>query len=457
MSNSIAADPKHDAREPIFSNADLRRLIVPLFAEQLLVSSIGLVSVFMVSSVGEAAVSGVSLVDSINMLIVMLFGALSTGGAVVVSQYLGRRDSDSASNAAKLLLYISAALAVLVTVFCMIFTKQILTFIFSDVGDEIMLNAQRYFFITAMSYPFLSIYNSGVAIFRAMGKSRISMTNSLIMNIINVILCIVLVRVLDFGVIGAAFSILVCRIFSALFFFKLLQNPQNPVHIRRMFRPEFNLGMTKSILRVGIPSGIENSIFQVGKLMLAGLITTFGDTSTSASAIINNLMFFACLPGSAMGLALITVVGQCVGAGDYAAATKYTKKLMTVAMLGMITVNALMIIFMRPLIGLYNLTPPTEELTIFVMTRYCIFAALLNAPAFAFPNALRAAGDARFTMVMSIATMWIFRIGLSYVFGVYMNLGLMGIWYAGFCDWLARTIIFVARFVGGKWKTKRVI
>ena len=453
----MSSEAVANSNNMLFSNRDLRKLIIPLVIEQFLTSSIGMISVFMVASVGEAAVSGVSLVDSINLLIIMVFSALSTGGAVVVSQYLGRRDNEKASEAAKLLLYFSTVIAIVITVLCMIFNRQILHFVFRDISNDISVNAQRYFFITAMSYPFLSIYNSGVAIFRAMGRSRISMTNSFLMNVINIALSSLFIRVFGLGVAGAAYSILISRIFSAFFFFRLLQDDHNPVYIHRMFKPEMNIQMTKRILGIGIPSGLENSIFHLGKLLVAGLITSFGDVATSASAIMNSLMVIACLPSMSIGLALMTVVGQCVGAGDYNAATYYTKKLTIIATIGMIIVNGLMIVFMNPLVGVFNLTAETEALTIHVMTRYCVFAAFLNFLAFNFPNALRAAGDVRFTMVISIATMFLCRILMAYVIGRHMGLGLMGVWYAGFLDWIVRTIIFVARFAGGKWKTMKVI
>ena len=304
------------ARPLMFTRQALWRLILPLVLEQLLLVTVGMADTVMVSTVGEAAVSGISLVDQVNVLLIQIFAALATGGAVVASQYLGRRDRENACRSAKQLVYATFGMAVAIGALVLVLNRHILRLVFGNVEPDVMQAAETYFWLSALSYPMLALYNAGAALFRSMGNSRISLFASLIMNVINIGGNALLIYGLNWGVAGAATATLASRTVAGLMMMLLLRNRDNPIFLERLFHPEWNGGILKSILRVGVPNGLENGMFQIGKLLVAGLITTFGTSAIAANAICNNVGSMSNIPGSAIGLAMITVVGQCVGAKD---------------------------------------------------------------------------------------------------------------------------------------------
>lgn len=439
-----------------FSNHDLVVLIGPLVLEQLLVVTVGMADTMMVSVNGEWAVSGISLVDQINTLIIQVFAALATGGAVVASQYLGRRDADSASASARQLIYAMTALSVCIAVPILIWNGHILTFVFGKAEPAVMQAAETYFWLSALSYPFIGVYNAGAALFRSMGNSRVSLFASFIMNVINIGGNAILIFGFHMGVAGAAIASLASRAAAAALIVWLLVSQHNPIHLRGILRVRLDGGLLRSILTVGIPSGIENGMFQVGKLLVASLITSFGTAAITANAICNNIAAFSNIPGSAMGLAMITVIGQCVGAKDFDQARYYVRKLMLVSFLGVVTMSAVIFFASPPLIEVYQPSETTYELALTVLRFYCV-CCLWWVPSFTMPNALRAASDAKFTMGVSMVSMWLFRVAFSYVLGSWFDMGLFGVWAAMVIDWAVRAVCFTLRYRSGKWQNARVI
>ena len=445
------------ARAPLFTRKTLTALIIPLVIEQFLAMFVGMADTVMVTSAGEAAVSAISLVDSINILLIQIFSALATGGAVVVSQYIGKQDLKSANVAAKQLVYASTAIALVVLAIAFIFQEQILRGVFGSIEDEVMQNCLIYFRLSALSYPFLALYNACAALFRAMGNSKISMFTSFIMNAVNITGNAIMVYIYHMGVFGVALASLVSRTLAAVIIFILTCSKKNIIHLERVLNPEFNPGMIKNILRIGIPNGLENGMFQVGKLTVQSLIAGLGTSSIAANAIMNSICGMINVPGGAIGLGMITVVGQCVGAGEYDQAVKYTKQLMAVAYSAMFVLCLGLFLFAEPIFGMFNLSKEAIATAMGIVNIYCIVNVLIWPAAFPFANALRAAGDAKFTMICSIASMWIFRIGMCYVFVLGMNLGLAGVWYAMYIDWVFRAACFITRFVRGKWRSKKLV
>ena len=287
-----------------FSNRDIARLLIPLVIEQLLLVLVGMADTVMVSTVGEAAVSGISLVDQISVLLIQVFSALATGGAVVVSQYIGRSDRQNASRAAKQLLWLAMLLAFLVMMFVLAFNRQMLRFIFGSVENDVMQSAQTYFWITAISYPFLGLYNGGAAVFRAMNNSRISLFVSLLMNIINIGGNAILIYVFNIGVAGAAISTLCARAAAGVIMVVMLLNKNNTVFLTKLHKPQFSKKMLGSILSVAVPTGLEGGMFQVGKLLTGRLVASFGTMSIAANAICGNIASFSNVPGAAIGLSM---------------------------------------------------------------------------------------------------------------------------------------------------------
>lgn len=437
----------------MFSNKALRNLIIPLIIEQLLAVTIGVADTVMVSSCGEAAVSGISLVDSINFLLIMIFSSLATGGAVICSQYIGRGDREKSNLAAKQLFYSIFLLSLFIAVIAIVLRTAVLQLVFGKIEPDVMANAKIYFLLSAISYPFLGVYNAGAALFRSMGDSKTSMYISVLMNLINVGGNALTIFVLKMGVAGAASASLLSRMVGAVLITVLLLNPHRVVYYQDLHKPQFNWSIIKSILQIGVPNGLENSIFQIGKVLVSSIVAGFGTVSITANAVAGNLASIQIIPGSAIGMAMITVVGQCVGAKDYDGVKKYTKKLMLLAFIATWIMTGFMLLFSDVILSFYALSPETAKLTMEVFVVHGICAVVIWPFAFTLPNALRAANDVRFTMLVSLFSMWAFRIAFSYVLALYFDLGVLGIWIAMCIDWLCRAIFFIIRFARGKWKS----
>lgn len=441
----------------MFSNKEITRLMIPLIVEQALAVTIGVADTVMVAYVGETVVSGVSIVDAINMLLLQVFAALATGGAIVVAQYLGRQDKPAACDAAKQLLLVMGSIGMVVAAICVIWRLHILRLVYDVVEPAVMASAQEYFYFTGLSFPFFAIYNAGAALFRAQGNSRVSMLTALLMNILNIGGNALFLFGYDMGASGVGLSTLLSRIAGAAVMLYLIRDYRNRVYVDRLWPLRFKPKMVGTILRIGVPTGLENGMFHFGKLMVAGLVASFGTVAISANAVANSISSMACIPGSAVGLGMITIVGQCVGAGRYDQARDYIKKLMKLAyLIGGVT-NILTLLFIKQLVGFFGLSPQTTQLAIIVGAMHAGSWLLAWPTSFTLPNGLRAAGDVRFTMIVAVAVMWICRIGLSYVFALYFEMGLIGVWLAMIIDWVVRSAFYIWRFMGSKWHSHAVI
>jgi putative MATE family efflux protein len=443
--------------ERMFSRRDLWRLILPLVIEQLLAVTIGMADTVMVASVGEAAVSGISLVDSVNILLINIFSALATGGAIIAAQYIGREDRENACAAAKQLLLASTAVSLVIMAGCMFFQRPLLTLIFGQIEPLVMDNANTYFFLSALSYPFLAVYNSGAALFRSMNNSKISMVTSVGMNLINIAGNALTIYGFHMGVTGAGLSSLISRAAGAAAMLVLLQNPHNLIHIEHIWKPELRPRMIRNILQIGIPNGLENGMFQIGKILVQSLIASFGTAAIAANAVASSVASLAQIPGGAIGLGMITVVGQCVGARDYRQARSYTLKLTGVSYASLIAMNLISLVLLDPLIGMYNLSPEGMELARLILLWQIGVSSALWPASFTLPNGLRAANDVKFTMLVSIFSMWVFRIGFSYLLAQWLQMGLLGVWLAMYVDWAVRIVFFLFRFFRGRWMNKQII
>lgn len=438
----------------LFSKKALYRLIVPLLIEQFLAMAVGMADTIMVASVGESAVSAVSLVDTIILLIIAVFAALATGGAVVSGQYIGKKRPEQSCKAGEqLVLFVSTISIVIMTViYC--FKHGILHGLFGNIDKVVMNDANEYLLIVCASIPFIAIYNSGAALFRAQGNSKVSMKVSLLMNGINVAGNAILIFVFHMGVAGVAWPTLISRIVAAVVIICLLNKQTLTIHISKEFWKSFlhpvkerifQWHLIKKICQVGIPNGVENGMFQLGKLILLSLISSFGTSSITANAVSNTIAGIAILPGQTLGLAMITVISQCVGAGDKIQTRYYVRKLMKIAIGGMILINVAMIFARGGIISIYQLTDETARLTSTILLMHSIFATVIWPISFTLPNALRAANDANFTMIVGCGSMWIFRLGSAYLLGKYLQMGVIGVWIAMFIDWAVRSIFFVIR------------
>lgn len=437
----------------LFTNRDLTKIIVPLIIEQFLAVTIGMLDTVMVAQAGEAAVSGVSLVDSVNLLMVYIISALAAGGAVTISQLIGANRNEYANEAAKQLVWSISIISTLVMSIVLIWRKSLLSLIFGNITPEVMANAQIYFLFTALSYPFLALYNAGASIFRAIGNSDISMKVSFAMNLINFFGNALLIFVFHLGAAGAAIATLFSRIIGAGIMIFMVRDKKLSVYVENIFRYKPDFRLIKRICAIGIPNGAESGMFQFGKVITQSLISSFGTIHIAANAAANGLSSIQYAPSGAIGLAMVTVVGRCIGAGETEQAKKYAKKLLGIAYAMMASLAIIMSVFAYPLVEMYNLSPESTELAFKLLILHSVGIATIHPIAFCLTNSFRAASDVKYPMILSITSMWIFRVGLSYVFGKYMSMGVMGVWCAMICDWLFRAICYGTRFLKGTWLT----
>lgn len=426
-------------------------MIIPLVLEQTLAITVGMADTMMISSVGEAAVSGVSLVDMFNNLIISILAALATGGAVVTSQYIGAGKKEDACRSARQLIYTAGVITIVISALVILANRPILNLFFGRIEADVMKNAVIYLVISAVSFPFLAVYNACAALFRSMGNSQITLKVSVLMNIINIGGNAICIYGLHMGVAGVAIPSLVSRAVAGLVLYALLKNPGNMIYlVKEKFRFEWNV--VKKILYIGIPSGIENGIFQLGRVLVVSIIAGFGTVQIAANGVANSLDSMGCIVGQAMSLAMISVVGRCVGAGDLKQVKYYTKKLLGMTYLFTAVVNSIILLCLPWILSIYGLSQETTQLAYVLVMIHNGVAIFLWPASFVLPNMLRACNDVKFTMVIAIFSMCAFRIGLSYVIGVNMGMGAVGVWIAMVFDWMFRVICFAARYISGRWK-----
>ena len=439
-----------------FSNRALKRLIAPMIIEQFLAILVGMSDSIMVATVGEHAVSGVSLVDNIFVLLIYLFAALATGGSVIMGQYLGQNKHEKANRAVNQLILFTALFAICIMIGLYLARNLILHRVFGAIEANVMEASKTYLLIVSASIPFIALYNAGAAVFRTMGNSKVPMYLSMMMNAINVGGNAILIFGFGMGVAGAATSTLVSRVISAVAIIFLLCSPEHLLHLERPFSFKLDFGMLKKIAYIGIPNGLENGMFQLGKIMVLSMITGFGTAAIAANAVSNIIATFQVLPGMSVGMAVITVCSRCVGAGDYEAARYYTRKILKLVHILIIVFSVTTLVALPGIMYLYNLSDAAMTFTKQIIWYHGICCMLIWPEAFTLPNTLRAASDVKFCMILSIISMWVFRIAFSYIIGVRMGMGVLGVWIAMTIDWAVRAVLFIIRYRGKRWQHKSI-
>lgn len=440
----------------MYTNKQLLQLTLPLFAEQFLIVFVGVADTFMVSYAGEAAVSGVALVDTISFLITAVLSALCTGGAVVASQYLGSGDRQKVALTGRLLLGGALLIGLVILAGVELLGAPALRLIFGNVEADVMQSARDYFRIVGFSYPFLAVYSAITALYRSQGNSMISMVSSLIVNLINVAGNFWFIRIMGLGAGGAALATalsrgVVCLLLCALVAHSGMLHDPGTVTLADC------RSLTGKMLRIGVPTGVESSLFSLGKLLVQQLYASLGTVALAANAAAGALSCIATLPGGAISLAMLPVIGQAIGAGKPDEARRLGRKLLAIAYVLMLGTNLLVYIFLPQLSGLYGLTAETTAVVHDLLLWHCIFASLFYPAGFCIPAALRAAGDVRYPMVISVASMLVFRVGLSFVFVRGFGLGVVSIWMAIFVDWGFRAVLFGLRFHSNIWQKKKLL
>lgn len=446
---------KIDAGKLLFSNHDLKVLLIPLMVEQLLNSLMGTVDSMMVSNVGSAAISAVSLVDSINVLVIQVFTALTAGGAIICSQYLGRKDVKACNKAARQVLLSMLVISIGLMVVCIAFRHPLLRLIFGNVEQDVMDNSQIYFLITALSFPFIGLFDANAAFFRAEGNSRLPI--SALCNLVNIAGNAVLIFGFHMGVAGAAISTLASRILMSIIMICRQRVPKQEIVIRDYFSIRPDMKLILIILSVGIPSGIENGMFQFGKLAIQSTVSTLGTTAIAAQAmtiILENLNGIAAI---GIGIGLMTIVGQCIGAGEKEQAVYYIKKLAVVSEVVVIICCLIIWGLTKPITMIAGMEPASADMCFYMMTVITIVKPIVWVPAFIPPYGLRAAGDVKFSMILSTCSMWIFRVSLCIYLCRAQGFGPIAVWIGMFTDWTVRSIVFTIRFHRRKWLDHKVV
>lgn len=457
MKNIFYDKSKVDYGNLLFPRRTLWMLLIPLIIEQMLNSLMGMVDTLMVSRVGQEAISAVSLVDSINNLVLQVFAAMAAGAAIICSQYLGRKDEKGCNEAARQIVLTVVIISSVIMIIGVGFRKPLLRLIFGSVEEAVMTNAQIYFLITALSYPFIALFQAGAAFYRACGNSKFTMKTALIANVANIVGNTLFIFILQMGVAGAAVSTLISRALCAFVVFYGLRKPGYAIQLKNYFsiRPDFKLIV--KILAIGVPSGIENGMFQFGKLAIQSTVSSLGTAAIAAQAM---TIIFENVNGMAavgIGIGLMTVVGQSIGAGRQEEAKYYIVKLSMYAEVAMIISCILVYLAARPVTILAGMSAESTAMCMQMILAITIVKPILWVPSFTPPNGLRAAGDVRFSMITATLTMWLCRVALSIFLMRVVKTGPIGVWYGMFADWGVRGVIFTLRFVRGKWLRFKVI
>ena len=445
------------AGAPLFTKRQIWSLLIPLMIEQVLNSLMGTADTMMVSNAGSAAISAVSLVDSINILLINVFAAMATGGTIICAQYLGRRDRDEAVETGRQLLLTVFVIATAVMLVCTLLRAPLLRLIFGRVEAEVMENAKVYLLITALSYPFIAMYNAGAALFRVDGNSRLPMLISVVCNLINIVGNAVLIFGLHMGVVGAALATLISRVLSAVAVMYFLRQPRQTIVIRDYFKIRPKFPRILNILAVGIPTGIENGMFQFGKLVIQSSVSTLGTTAIAAQAMTNMLEQVNSDAPIGIGLGMMTIVGQCMGAGRVEEARRNIKRLTLYGEVAVMALCALIALVVRPVTVVGGMEKEAADMAVWMTRIICVYKPLVWTLSFIPAYGMRAAGDVRFSMMTATCTMWLCRVVVAVVLIRVFHFGPIGVWIGMFADWTVRAVIFSLRFRSGRWAEKRVL
>ncbi len=441
----------------MFTNKSLRNMIVPLFFEQLLVMLVGIIDTFAVSYVGESAVSGVSLVNMFNTIFIYLFTALASGGAVIMSQYLGSKNKEKAVQSSSQLLLFSTMFSIVLMTFVIIFREGTLGLLFGEVEEDVMKACLTYLIISAYSYPFLAIYNTGSSMLRSIGKTSTTMYISIVSNVINTVGNFIGVFILHTGVAGVAVPSLIARAFSAITITIICFNQKKEIYYDIKYLKSLDTSLIKKILKIAIPSGFESGVFQLVKVALSSIVALFGTYQIAANGVAQSIWSLAALVGVVMGPVYITVIGKCMGAKDIKAAQIYYKKLMKLSFILSLGWNTIIFAVTPIIMQFFVLEPQTKELVIILVAIHNIANAIIFPFSGPLVDGLRATGDVKFTMIVSISSTILGRLILSVVLGIYLNMGVIGIALAMVVDWLVRALLFISRYKSQKWQEYQII
>lgn len=444
-------------KEVLFTTKDILKLFIPLIIEQFLEFLVGLADSIMIAFVGENAVSGVSIVDFIMSLLISIFGALATGGAVIISQYLGKKQKEKGKEAANQLVWFSFIVGLVVMIVVYLIKPLILNVLYSSITNEVRQEANIYFIIVTSAIPFIALYSAGAALFRIMGNSKLPMKVMFIMNIVNFVGDLILIVGLGYGTAANGITTLIARVGAGIIVIALLFNQKRELYIEKTVKHKFDWQMIKKILRIGVPYGLENGLFYLGRILVLTIVSMFGTAAIAANSVSGSIISFQNLPGLAIGMGLTVIIAKCVGAGDYKQARFYTKKVMGMVYIAHFVCSAIILAILPPILKIYNLSPEANTYVYQIAWLHAIFVITFWIPAYTLPVVFRASGDAKFPMIVGTISMFLCRIVLAYIISVNLGFGMMGTWYAMCVDWIIKAIIFTIRYIKGKWTKYQIV
>ncbi|WP_029320052.1 MATE family efflux transporter [Butyrivibrio sp. AE3004] len=459
MSLGLLIEPKEKLPEDrqLFSNTMLKAMIIPLVIEQLLQMIVGLADTMMVSYAGEAVVAGVGLDTMIYTVFIYLFTAVASGGAVVVSQYIGSRERKNANLSASQIYTISFIVSVVSMVLMLLSGNALLAGMYPDTEPLTMDACKTYMWIASISFPANALYNAGCAIYRSMGKTKTTMKVTLVSNIINVIGNSIGIFILHAGAAGVAWPTTISWYVAAIIMTILCFRKEHVVNIELKDILRLDFLMDKRILGVAIPNSIENTLFQAAKVALGMLVATFGTSQIAANTTGQTFWSLAACMNVSMGTVFITVIGQCVGADDSVAARWYMIKLTKLSLFLAMIWNVAVMILTPLLLPFYSLGDDTKLLILIIVAIHNAFAAVIQPFSGPLSSGLRAAGDVSFTMWTSIFSTVVCRTILSFLLAKWLGMGVVGIALAMGLDWCIKSALDIWRFFSGKWMNRKVI
>ena len=443
--------------EPVlFSRRGLWKLIFPLMIEQTLTALMGVADTLMVSAVGEASISGVTCVDQVNSLILFVFESFSVGGGVLCAQYVGRRDRDAVRCVVRQLMTLVPVVAVAVTALCAAFASPLLKLLYASMEADVFAEALIYFRITLLSCPFLALYTAGAALYRACGEPKLPVAVIGVGNVLNIIGNAILIFGFHMGAEGAAWSTLFSRVFSCAALLILQARPGSDISLQGIGGVRLSRRETLRIVKIGLPTALENGMFQLGKVLMQAIVVTLGTSVIAAQSMLTQFETLSSRPSMAVRVALLTVAGQYIGAGRPDLARRFTDYFMDLARICCLLTGLLCLAITRPLCSLTALTPEATDMVFEVMAFLAVVKVILWPPSFMLMYTLKAAGDVKVPMWISIGSMWIFRVGGALILPRVFHLGLWGVWLAWVCDWIVRSILYTSRYRQGKWEKIRL-
>lgn len=432
-------------------------IIIPIFVDQAFIVLMGLLNTAMISSSGVASVSAVSMVDSLNIFLINVFVAVATGGTVIVAQYKGSGNTEMVGKAASQAIMAVAIISVTLAVLIIAVHTPVLNLLFGKAEADVFELARLYLIGSCISYPFIAIFQAVVGALRGVAETKASLGLSFMMNLSYMLLNVLFITVLHMGVMGLVISVIIARVFGMVLALGYLVKYNQTLRFKLRNLLQSNFALLKKIMFIGVPFAAEQMFFNGGKLLTQTFIVQFGTFALTANAIAGSIVLVYQLGGSSLSIAVVTVVGQCIGRRNIEDARKFIKSFLLLSTAFFIVASVILLPMFPLMVKLFS--PPAEIVhDIFMLVLISVIAQpFLWSTSFVLPSALRAAGDSNFTSISSLLSMWLFRIILGYILGVTLGFGIEGVWIAMCLEWGVRSLIFMLRFRGSKWYSRKLV